>query len=255
MRSERRLLDEIRLREASLEDARREHAMGELSDEDFAAISEREGAALESAHRFLDEVSRLEVAAPLDATRVAPHPTTRRRRRSRLIVALVCFALAAGVLVWANLGLRQAGSSASGGLTLSQTQRLQQLVTEGEADVAAGDDAAALSAYQQILALQPTNVVALTEAGWLEASAGSKSRDAAVVAKGVSLLHEAVTLAPSSPAPRLYYAIVAYETPGNRALATSQLRTFVRLHPSKAQLAVAAPFLRALGIATSSSSG
>ena len=254
MRSERRLLDEIRLREASLEDARREHALGELSDEDFAAISEREGAALASAHRSLDEVSRLESTAPLDATNVATHPT-RRRRRSRLIVALACFALAAGVLVWANLGLRQAGSSASGGLTLSQTQRLQQLVTEGEADVAAGDDAAALSAYQQILALQPTNVVALTEAGWLEASAGSKSRDAAVVAKGVSLLHEAVTLAPSSPAPRLYYAIVAYETPGNRALATSQLRTFVRLHPSKAQWAVAAPFLRALGIATIPSSG
>ena len=254
MRSERRLLDEIRLREASLEDARREHALGELSDEDFSAINERESAALDIARRSLDEVSRSQTTTPLDATRGARHPA-RRRRRSRLIVALVCFAVAAGVLVWANLGLRQAGSSATGGLTLSQTEKLQQLVTEGEADVAAGDDAAALSAYQQILALQPTNVVALTEAGWLEASAGAKSRDAAVVAKGVSLLHEAVTLAPSSPAPRLYYAIVAYETPGNRALATSQLRTFVGLHPSKAQLAVAAPFLRALGIASSPSSG
>ncbi len=244
MRSERQWRDEIRLREASLEDARREHAVGELSDEEFATIARREGAALERARQSLDEL----IAAPGPTSATTAPVTTRRRKRSRLVVALVCFALAAGVLVWANVGLRQAGSSATGGLNLSQSQKLQQLINEGEADVATGSDAAALSAYQQVLALQPTNVVALTEAGWLEASAGSKSRDAAVVAKGVGLLHEAVTLAPTSPAPRLYYAIVAYETPGNRALAAAQFRIFLGLHPSKAQLAVAAPFLRLLGI-------
>ena len=247
MRSESQWRDEIRLREASLEDARRENALGELSDEDFASIIEREHAALARARESL-----VELTAAVASTPSAPKArgATRRRRRSRLVVALVCFALAAGVLVWANVGLRQAGSSATGGLDLSQTQKLQQLITEGEADVAAGSDAAALSAYQQVLALQPTNVVALTEAGWLEATAGSKSRDAAVVSKGIALLHQAVTLAPTSPAPRLYYAIVAYETPGNRALAVAQFRTFVRLHPSKAQLAVAAPFLRLLGISS-----
>lgn len=245
MKSERQWRDEIRLREASLEDARREHALGELSDEDFLAIDQREAAALERARQSLDELA---VAAQSAGVMVAEPTGARRRKRSRLVVALACFALAAAVLVWANIGLRQAGSSATGGLDLSQTQKLQQLITEGEADVAAGSDAAALSAYQQVLAIEPTNVVALTEAGWLDASAGSKSRNAAVVAKGISLLHEAVTLAPTSPAPRLYYAIVAYETPGNRALATAQFRTFLRLHPSKAQLAIAAPFLRLLGI-------
>ncbi|MBW4030815.1 MAG: hypothetical protein HIU57_09140 [Acidobacteria bacterium] len=245
MKNERQLRDEIRLREASLEDARREHALGELSDEDFAAISERERLALGDAHHALEE---LDLVTPKDLTVAGVDATSRRRRKSRLVVALACFALAAVVLVWANVGLRQAGSSATGGLSLSQTEKLQQLITEGEADVAAGSDAAALSAYQQILTLQPTNVVALTEAGWLEASAGSKTRNATVVAKGVGLLHQAVTLAPTSPAPRLYYAIVAYETPGNRALATAQFRDFISLRPSKAQLAVAAPFLRLLGI-------
>lgn len=164
------------------------------------------------------------------------------------MLALGCFALAAIILVWANLGLRQAGSSATGGLNLSSSQRLQQLVTQGEADVAAGNDAAALAAYQQILTLEPTNVVALTEAGWLEASAGSKSGSVAVVAHGVSLLHDAVTLAPASPAPRLYYAIVAYETPGYRSLARKEFTVFFRLHPSRAQVAIASPFVRALGL-------
>ena len=245
MRSEGQWRDEIRLREASLEDARRENARGELSDEDFASIEGREVAALERARQSLDQMT---AAAASTSPALEMGVTPRRRKRSRLVVALVCFALAAGVLVWANVGLRQAGSSATGGLDLSQSQRLQQLITEGEADVATGSDAAALAAYQQVLALQPTNVVALTEAGWMEASAGSKSRDVAVVSKGIALLHRAVTLAPTSPAPRLYYAIVAYETPGNRPLAAAQFRTFLSLHPSKAQLAVAAPFLRSVGL-------
>ncbi len=248
MRSERQLLDEIRLREASLDDARREHASGELADTDFASIVERESAAL--------DLVRAELATMASAT--APPPATspasssnapRRRRRSRLVVALVCFALAAGVLVWTNLALRQAGQSASGGLSLSQTQRVQQLAIEGEADVASGDAVAALAAYQQILAIEPTNVAALTEAGWLDFTAGSTSKNSSVVARGVSDLREAVTLAPHSPAPRLYYAIVAAATPGNQALAKREFTTFLTLKPSKAQLLIAGPFLRNLGLA------
>jgi len=245
MKSEHRLRDEIRLREASWEDARREHDAGELSDEEFASISERENAALVQLRASLVELST-QVRAPGEGGTTVKG--SRRRKRSRLIVALVCFAAAAGVLVWFNLGLRQAGSSATGGLNLSQSQKLQQLQTEGEADVAIGSDAAALSAYQQILAIEPTNVVALTEAGWLEFSAGSTGRNAAVVAAGVANLREAVTLAPTSPAPRLYYALVAYRTPGNLALARREFRVFLTLHPSAAQLLDAAPALRALGL-------
>ncbi len=60
---------------------------------------------------------------------------------------------------------------------------------------------------------------------------------------GVSDLREAIDLAPSLAAPRLYYAIAAASTPGNQALAISQFRVFLSLHPSPAQLAVAEPFL------------
>ncbi len=240
MRSERQLVDEIRLREASIEDAGRELAAGELTSADYAMIVERENAALRSAR---DELAAT-ASTPRDQVR-----TPRRRRRSRLTVALVCFALAAGILVWANLGLRQAGQSVSGGLSLTSSQKIQQLSIEGEADVAAGNDVAALAAYQQILALEPTNVAALTEAGWLDFTAGSASKNAAVIARGVEDLRRAVSLAPRSPAPRLYYAIVAASTPGNQALAIREFRAFLSLRPSKAQLLVAAPFLRNLGLA------
>ena len=243
MKSERQLLDEIRLREASLADARREHAAGELSDEDAAAIARREESALARARELLEE-------ARTDTAATTTPRTARRRRRGLLALALACFVLAAGVLVWSKLGLRQAGQSATGGLSLSQSQKVQQLGAEAEADLAAGDAVAALSAYQQVLAIQPTNVVDLTEAGWLDFSAGSSSHQAALVARGVGLLTEAVRLAPRSPAPRLYYAIVADSTPGDRALATKQFKLFLSLHPSKAQLAIAAKFLHALGLSS-----
>ena len=248
MRNERQLLDEIRLREASLDDARRERAAGELAEIDYASIVERENAALDLVR---SELATMASATAQSCATPSAHSSNapRRRRRSRLVVALVCFALAAGVLVWTNLGLRQAGQSASGGLSLSQTQKVQQLVIEGEADVASGNDVAALAAYQQILAIEPTNVAALTEAGWLDFTAGSASKNSTVVARGVSDLHEAVTLAPRSPAPRLYYAIVAASTPGNQALAKRQFATFLTLNPSKAQLLIAGPFLRNLGLA------
>lgn len=248
MKNERQLLDEIRLREASLDDAQREHAAGELTDADFASIVERENAALQLAHSELTTLATM-VTTSSSSTLPTSHPTVRRRKRSRLVVALVCFALAVSVLVWANLGLRQAGQSASGGLNLSQTQKVQQLVIEGEADVAAGNDVAALSAYQQILALEPTNVAALTEAGWLDFTAGSASKNSTVVAHGVSDLHEAVTLAPRSPAPRLYYAIAAASTPGNQTLAKKEFMAFLTLKPSKRQWLIAGPFLRNLGLA------
>ena len=229
------LRDEIRLREASLDDARREHHRGELSDEELTTITEREAAALLRV--------RNELSAVVSATAHLEPETTQRHPRRYLMVALASFAMAAGVLVWANLGVRQAGQSASGGLTLSASQKVQQLLIEGEADVATGNEVAALSAYQQILVLQPTNVAALTESGWLDFTAGSASKNPLVVARGVSELRQAVALAPRSAAPRLYYAIVAAATPGNTATARREFRLFLTLKPSKAQLLVAQPFL------------
>jgi len=65
---------------------------------------------------------------------------------------------------------------------------------------------------------------------------------------GVDYLRKAIALAPRNPAPRLYYAIAAAATPGNHALATNEFRVFLSLRPSPAQLAIAAPFLKALGL-------
>jgi len=237
-----RFNDEIALRTASLEDAAREHEAGELTDEQFDAIQRREESAIERA--------RADLATLVDAPAADATPRARVRRTRWLVLAIACFAVVIGAILYGALAPRQAGSSATGSLSLGRSQQIQQLLGEGEADVANGNVVAALSAYQQVLVLSPTNVTALTQSGWLDFSAGSADRRSNVVTVGVRRLEEAVALAPRDPAPRLYVAIVAASIPGNRAVAVRQFKIFLGLRPSSGQLAVARPFLRSLGVAS-----
>jgi len=232
------LRDEIALREASLADAARELAAGELDQASFDVIVARERAALDKARAAL-------LDAPVDAAPVVTRPP-RRRKTSRLVVGLVCIALAATGFTVLHLSLRQAGNSVTGGVQVNQSQLVSQLLIEGQADAAANNNVAALAAYQHVLRVAPHNITALTEAGWLEFSAGSASGNVAVVTLAEANLREAVRLAPSQAAPHLYYALVAYVTPNNMATARKQFQLFVAAHPSAVQLAVATPYLRRL---------
>ncbi len=239
---EQQLRDEIVLREASLADARREFDAGELSEADVTAIEVRERAALERA--------RASLATLTDASPRRP----RRRRKWLLVTGIVCLLLAAVASLWISLSPRQSGSSITGGLSLSKQQKVTVLLREGEADIANGNVIAALSAYQQVLAIDPKNVPALTQTGWLDFSAGSSDANPTLVHLGITDLRKAITDAPRNAAPRLYYAIVADSTPGNQKLAKAQFEVFLRLKPSAALLAIARPFLKQLDIVVPSSS-
>lgn len=233
------LRDEIALREASLLDAQREFDAGELTAEAFAAIQTREHEAIAHAREELDRVSQVSANAPA---------RRRIRRRRLLVVAALCFAVAIGVLLWSSLSPRQAGNSITGSVSLGHQQEIQQLLTEAQADIANANPVAALSAYQHVLALDAKNVEALTQTGWLDFSAGSKDQIVSLIKIGVKDLRQAVTLAPTEAAPRLYYAIVADSTPGNAKVAKEEFEAFLKLDPSRGQLAVAQPFLTNLGI-------
>jgi hypothetical protein len=241
-RDESLLRDEIELREASLADAQREVDAGELSAASFAAISTREQAAIGDAKEKLAELSRQSPAAPKSG---------RRRRGRLLIVATLCFAVALGLLLWSSLGPRQAGNSITGSPSLGHAQEIQQLLIEAQADIANGNVVTALSAYEHVLTLDKTNVAALTQTGWLEFSAGSSDQDVTAINLGIKDLRRAIAVAPRNPAPRLYYAIVADSTPGNQALAKKEFEIFLALKPSKAQLLVATPLLKKLGLKSS----
>jgi hypothetical protein len=246
--SEQQLRDEIVLREASLADARRELAAGELSAIQAATIEAREELALARARRELSELR--------DSSSTRPS----RRRRSFLVIGLLCFVAVIVIVLWSSIALRQSGSQITGNVSLSKAQQISQLLSEAQNDVANSTGAnattnateveAAIQAYD-VLALQPKNVTALTQAGWLEWSAGSSATNPSLVELGVKELREAIADGPRAPAPRLYYGIIADSTPGNGALAKSEFRVFLALHPSKEQLAIARQFLLALKLPTS----
>jgi tetratricopeptide (TPR) repeat protein len=233
------LRDEIRLREASLRDASRERDAGELSVDQFADIERREGLALEKSR---NELGALMVS--VDTT------TARRRTRQKrwLVVAAVCFAVVLIYTLFSATSPRQAGNSGDGGIELTHTQLIDRLLTQAEVDVSNKQDVTALNAYEKVLNLDPKNVTALTQSGWLDFTAGSAAKKVAVVEVGIKDLEKAIALAPKQSAPRLYFAIVADSTPGNQKVAKEEFEEFLKLKPSNGQLAVARPFLKGLGI-------
>jgi tetratricopeptide (TPR) repeat protein len=233
------LRDEIRLREASLRDASRELEAGELTSDQLNDIQRREGVALESAR---DELAALMVSVEVT-------PTLRRRRRARwLVVAALCFAVVLLYALFSSTSPRQAGNSGDGGIDLTRSQLIDRLLTQGEVDVANSQDATALNAYEKVLTLDPKNVTALTQSGWLDFTAGSAAKKASIVEVGIQDLEKAIAAAPRQAAPRLYFAIVADSTPGNQRVAKAEFEEFLKLKPSVGQLAIARPFLKKLGL-------
>ena len=239
-----RLMDEVVLREASLRDARSEFEANELEASELAVIEERETKAL------ADLANRIAALDADDPEGAPVEVTPRRRRKSLLAVALLCFAVAAGITLWSAVALRQPGSSATGSISASDAKMLQALLNEGELDVAKGNVAAALAAYDAALEIDSTNSVALTQSGWFYFTTGSEQKNLTLVQKETNRLRQAVSVAPTSPSAHLYYGIAALSTPGNHQLALSEFRRFLKLNPPPVLQLVAKPYLAQLGLST-----
>ena len=236
-REEQVLRDEISLREASLQDAKRERDAGELSPGDFDQIVAREEKAIA---KTLEKISALKDVAPKVAVR-------RVRKKRLLVVAIVAFSAATVLILWSALAPRQQGTSITGSVQLGNSAQVKQLLLEAEADIANGQIATALDAYSRVLAIDAKNVTALTQSGWLDFSAGSASKNAELINKGSRLVSDAYVLAPNNPATVLYSAIIA-TSHGESKISTQLFKQFLALKPSAGQLAVATPFLKQLGI-------
>jgi cytochrome c-type biogenesis protein CcmH/NrfG len=143
---------------------------------------------------------------------------------------------------------RQPGNSDTGSISGSVAQQVSRLLSQAEIDQALGNVVNALIAYNEVLALEPRNPEALAQSGWLDFTAGSASKNLDTVRTGVRRLALAVRVAPTDPSARLYYAIAAASTPGSRAVAVAQMRIFLALRPNAHLMAIARPWLRALGV-------
>jgi tetratricopeptide (TPR) repeat protein len=131
----------------SLEDLEREHAAGDLDDDDYRVLRD-------------DYTAR--AAAALRAEQRATERPSRGRRGFVVLAGVVAFAVVAGVLVAQASGRRDSGDTATGDIDRTVTETLndaRRCFAERDADCA-------IRRYDEVLAEQPSNVEALTYKGW-----------------------------------------------------------------------------------------
>ena len=238
------LADEREFLRRSLDDADREHEAGDLSDEDHAVLVARDAARLAEVEAELAALGPEPAAAapsPVD-------PVPERRplplwRRVGIVVACLLIATGAGVLVVHFVQSRQPGQSSSGSVSLSQAQLIEQQLQQALALNNKGNTKGALELYNKVLAEDPSNPVALADAGYLQWNVGSAAHVAALVRIGRAEIETAVKDSPSYSQGHLFYGLVLENQDHNHAAAVAQFNDFLADGPPAGELAQAAPLV------------
>ncbi len=256
------LRDERELLERSLEDAEREHGVGDLTDEDYALLRARDERRLAEVVAALEGTSP-EASEPAEAGtgggsgddargRRAPQRAwwserwrRRWRRRWWLAAGGAAAVLAAAVLLLVDLvAPRLPGQYATGSVSLNTAQRIERQLAQAKALVGQGKSTEALVLYGDVLAEDPRQPVALAEWGWLDWRAATSAKEQTVAAEGASALEQAVTVDPSLFAAQYYLGVVLYEE-GAASKAVTHFARFLADKPTATWLRDAAPKLRA----------
>jgi hypothetical protein len=232
------LRDEVALLRRSLEDARAEHARGELDDDAIAAIEQRDEARLKGALERLAAIGSDEGVDP-----VAPAASNRpgARRSRRLVVSCTLVLVLAAATIGVVLG--RPFAAATPPLQLNIVQKVAVLLVQAELFVAAKQDARAITAYDAVLRLEPRNAEALIESGWLRYESGILGHEPGEVDLGAALLARAVALAPRDGASHLYYGIVLLQHFHDPKAAKAQVIRSAALPESKSEESITSTFL------------
>lgn len=218
----------------SLADLEREHAAGDLDEDDHRTLKD-------------DYTARAaETLRAIEQQRAAFAGARRRSGPGRKLAVLggvAAFAVVAGFLVASSLGARQAGDSATGGISVrkSPSQRAQACVAE----ISPTSPTGAIECFQDVLDDDPRNVVALTWLGWqLELSSGlvpDPAQATELQGSAQRLVDQAVTADPGYSPARAFRAVMAFRR-GEYAQAKQYLVEFRDNDPSSEAEAVIAQF-------------
>jgi hypothetical protein len=251
------LTDEQDFLRRSLDDARREHEAGDLSDEDYDVLVTRDTARLAEVEAELaalgpepgglSELDSEQVASPSsessDAEAAARPPMAMWRKVG---IGASCLLIAVGVviLVVHYVQARQPGQASSGGITVSQAQQIEQQLAQAASLASAGgagNDQAALVLYSDVLSTDPSNPAALAGAGWLMWNLGTASHVAAYTEDGRSEVARAVRVSPTYYQGHLYLGLILANQDHNNAAAVVQFDKFLADDPPANELPVVAP--------------
>jgi cytochrome c-type biogenesis protein CcmH len=147
----------------------------------------------------------------------------RRRYRQATLIGGVALMVLAGALWLVDRAAspRLPGDTVSGGVT-GVTAELQQASA-----LVASDPAGALTLYNEVLAADPTQPVALTVEGWMYVEAGS-------VTKGMSLLDRAEAADPAYAPAHFYRGATLLDYEGKPAQAAAEMKWYLAHNPDPA---------------------
>ncbi len=255
--------ERTRFLDQSLADADAEYLAGDLSDKDYLALRRRDMtrlAALEARGgeaegvgagvMVADQLPSPDAELPAEEPPAAkPPPGSRRTVRPRrsgwfLVGAVAAFGAALVVAVTLFATNRLPGQTATGSITLSQSQRTEENLAQAATYQDAGQLAQAAQLYQTVLAGQPDNEVALAQLGWLEFESGRQGGSATLISDGRAKLNRAVSLDPGDYAVRLYLGTAALQQDDDPTGAVAQYRLFLADGPPAALVQQAAGEIR-----------
>ncbi|MEJ7765890.1 MAG: hypothetical protein WKF86_10365 [Acidimicrobiales bacterium] len=186
----------------SLDDLEAERAAGDIEDADYRALIDDYTARAAGVLRRLQNLeapgqagsgeSEPQATAKTDAQ----SPAGKKRPRWPMlvgVVATVALAAGSGYLVTQSSGERRPDQEVSGGIDSSPLTRLQQAIDLDNAGKLV--DAAKL--YDDVLAEEPENVIALTRRGWVLGRSGRQAGSTELLQAGLGYLDRATKINPS----------------------------------------------------------
>ncbi len=250
-----RLRDEREFLVRSLEDALAERGAGDMSEQDYEALTRRDRTRLDEVERTLALLGDEEAPEPVgtpdedDIAEGAGGRVRRTRRRRRWwLVGIGLPALAAGVTLLAVslASPRLPGQASSGSVDQNAAQQIREELVQAATLTNAGTSSGAVEAqalYRRVLAADPTQPQALAEMGWLEWETGALQGRAKVVAAGKAMEEQSLKVEPDDYAAHLYLGTMLLKQ-GDPASAVAQYRAALAEGPPADALSGAAPFIR-----------
>ncbi len=241
------LTDEREFLRRSLADADREHAAGDLSDEDHAVLVGRDRSRLAEV-----ETELAALVAPASSASADPErPPAAQAERSplpllrRVGIVGACLLIAAGavILVTHFVQARQPGQASSGSVSLSQAQLIEQQLQQAAVLNDKGSTKAALELYDKVLSEDPSNPAALAYAGFLQWNVGSTAHVASLVRIGRAEIETSVRDSPTYYQGHLFYGLVLENQDHDHAAAVAQFNDFLADDPPAAEVPQAAPLV------------
>ena len=248
------LTDEREFLLRSLDDADRERAAGDLSDEDHAVLVARDSARLAEVEAELaalvpEQTAPAPAPAPAPASRPAEGGPERHPlplwRRIGIVAACLCIAAGLAILVTHFVQARQPGQASSGSVSLSQAQLIEQQLQQALALNNQGNTKGALELYDKVLSEDPSNPAALAYAGYLQWNVGSSAHVASLVKIGRAEIETSIRNSPSYFQGHLFYGLVLENQDHNDAAAVAQFNAFLADDPPAGEPAQVAALVAA----------